>query len=276
MYAMDFEYADKRLSDFNCTTCTINSSGGVEEVNIGCDITFSTVKNYHTFMQSRTSSSYDSVYATDFQIMKNEEENGENKYFTYEEVRAIYRWLNRHEYSKFKPLPDDEQDYDVHYFGSFNIDEVILNGRIIGLTLHFVSNAPYGFGEENHFHIAISEDNNTFSLYGDSDEVNYAIYPKVVIHCMSDTGEDGLTIRNRTTGTMVHVKNCLKNEVLTIDGVYKIITSSIEEHTTLPNDFNYGYLDIAVNADDDLENIYEVSAPCAITITYSPIRKVGV
>ena len=276
MYAMDFEYADKRLSDFNCTTCTINSGGGVEDVNIGCDITFSTVKNYHTFMQSRTSSSYDSVYATDFQIMKNEEENGENKYFTYEEVRAIYRWLNRHEYSKFKPLPDDEQDYDVHYFGSFNIDEVFLNGRIIGLTLHFVSNAPYGFGEENQFHIAISEDNNTFSLYGDSDEVNYTIYPKVVIHCLSDIGEDGLTIRNRTTGTMVHVKNCLENEILTIDGAYKIITSNNERHTTLPNDFNYGYLDIAVNADDDLENIYEVSAPCEITITYSPIRKVGV
>lgn len=276
MYAMDFEYADKRLSDFNCTTCTINSSSGVQEMNIGCDITFSTVKNYHTFKQSRTSSSYGSVYATDFQIMKNEEGNEENRYFTYEEVRAIYRWLNRREYSKFKPLPDDGQDYDVHYFGSFNIDEVFLNGRIIGLTLHFVSNAPYGFGEENQFQITISEENNTFSLFGDSDEMNHTIYPKVVIHCLSDTGEEGLTIKNRTTGTMVYIKGCSADEILTIDGEYKIITSSVERHTTLPNDFNYGYLDIAVNADDNLENIYEVSAPCEITITYSPIRKVGV
>lgn len=276
MYAMDFEYADKRLSEFNCTTCKIDTSGGVEEVNIGCDITFSTVKNSHTSKQSQTASSYDSVYATTFQIMKNEEENEENKYFTYEEVRAIYRWLNRREYSKFKPLPDDEQDYDVHYFGSFNIDEVFLNGRIIGLTLHFTSNAPYGFGEENQYQISISEDNNTFSLFGDSDETTTTIYPKVVIYCLADTGEDGLNIVNQTTGNKVHISNCIAGEVITIDGEYKIITSSNESHTTLPNDFNYGYLDIAVDSDGNFENVYEVSVPCEITITYSPIRKVGV
>lgn len=273
MYATDFEYADKRLSDFNCITCYIDGSASVEEMNIGCDISFNTVKNNHSSIHSKTSSSYDNVYTTTFQIMKKDYQNEEDKYFSYDEVRSLYKWLNRHDYKKFKPLPDDDQCYDIHYYGSFNIAQIFVNGKIAGLTLTFTANAPYGFGEDNRFEITTSVTDNTFSLYGDSDELGSVIYPKVQIKCL--TGGD-LKITNLTTKNKLYVHNCEADEMITIDGEHKIITTSNEAHTTLCSDFNYGYLDIQTGESDELENVYEVSIPCEITITYAPIRKVGV
>jgi len=276
MYSTDFEYADKRLSDFGCITCTIDKSAGVEEINIGCDITFNTVKNNHSSIHSKTSSAYDNVYTTSFQIAKEHcGDNQDEAYFTYEEIRNLYKWLNRLSYEKFKPYPNDDSYYDVHYFGSFNVDEVFVDGRVIGFTLHFTASTPYGFGEDTILEIVTSEANEEFYLYGESDEADSVIYPKVRIKCLTD-GE--LKITNQTTGNYVFVNNCKANEEIIIDGEYKIIISDNEEHTTttLPRDFNYEYFDIKIGEGNDNENLYEVSMPCEITITYSPIRKVGV
>lgn len=276
MYSTDFEYANKRLSDFGCMTCTIDKNTGVEEINIGCDITFNTVKNNHSSIQSKTSSSYDNVYTTSFQIAK--EYCGDNQndaYFTYEEVRNLYKWLNRRGYKKFKPCPSDDEYYDICYYGSFNVDEVFLNGRVIGLTLNFTANAPYGFGEDTTLEIITYESDEVFYIYGDSDEADSVIYPKVKIKCLTD-GE--LKITNQTTGNYIYIANCRADEEITIDGEYKIMFSDNEEHTntTLSKDYNYEYFDIKVGDDNYNENIYNVSIPCEITISYSPIRKVGV
>ena len=60
-----------------------------------------------------------------------------------------------------------------------------------------------------------------------------------------------------------------------MDGEHKIITSD-KNHKNLYNDFNYNFFDIDVSEYDGNENTYEVSIPCEITVTYIPIRKVGV
>lgn len=280
MYSTDFEYADKRLSDFGCITCTIDKNAGVEEINIGCDITFNTIKNNHSSIHTEVSSSYDNTYNTSFQIAKNDcSGNQEDMFFTHEEARNIYKWLSRHSYKKFKPYPSDDAYFDICYFGSFNVDEVFLDGKIIGFTLYFKASTPYGFGEDACMEFSITDDGETFSVYGDSDELDTVIYPKVKIRCLSDTGEDGLKITNLTTGNYVFIANCVAGEEITLDGEYKMIISDNEEHmsTTLPNDFNYKYLDIKIDDENEYwENVYEVSKPCEITIIYSPIRKVGV
>lgn len=273
MHSTDFEYAGKRLYDFGWITGVIGGNSGTEEVNIGCDITFNTVKNNHSSIHSVTSSSYDNVHTTAYQIFK-KDCNGEDKYPTYDEIRVFYKWLNRRKYAKFKPIPDNDEHYDVYYYGSFNIQEVFVGDRIIGLTLNFTGNAPYGFGTDNQFQITASEENNSFSICGDSDEAESVIYPKVQIKCLQD---GDLKITNLTTENYVFIANCLDGEIITLDGEYKIpLTSMSDEHTTFSNDFSYSYLDIKIGEDDECENIYEVSIPCEITITYSPIRKVGV
>lgn len=273
MHSTDFEYADKRLSDFGWTTCVIGGNSGTEEVNIGCDITFNTVKNNHSSIHSSTSSSYDSVYTTPFQIVK-KDCNGENKYPTHDEIRVLYKWLNRRKYAKFKPIPNHDEYYDIYYYGSFNVDEIFIAGRIVGLTLHFTGNAPYGFGTDNQFQITTSKENNSFSICGDSDEAESIIYPKVQIKCLQD---GNLKITNLTTENYVFIANCLEGEIITLDGEYKIShTNMSDKHTTFPSDFNYSYFDIEIGENDEYENIYETSIPCEITIMYSPIRKVGV
>lgn len=273
MHSTDFEYADKRLSDFGWTTCVIGGNSGTEEVNIGCDITFNTIRNNHSSIHSDISTTYDNVYTTTYQITK-KDCNGESKYPTYDEIRSLYNWLNRKDYAKFKPLSDKDESYDVWYFGSFNVQEFFIGGRIVGLTLNFTGNAPYGFGADNAFQIITSEPNEKFYVYGDSDEAESIIYPKVEIKCLQD---GDLKITNLTTGNYTFIANCIADEIITLDGEYKIsITNLPDEHTTFSSDFNYSYLDIKVGEYIGYENEYEVSMPCEITVTYSPIRKVGV
>ena len=98
------------------------------------------------------------------------------------------------------------------------------------------------------------------------------IYPTIVIRSFSD---GNITIDNTTTGNSLSVNNCLVGETITIDGEHKIITTDKEDHATLSNDFNYEYFDILID-EYNTANKYEVSAPCEISVHYSPIRKVGV
>ena len=44
MYATNFEYDGLKLSDFGMMICAFDSSGGIETVSSGADITFNTVK----------------------------------------------------------------------------------------------------------------------------------------------------------------------------------------------------------------------------------------
>lgn len=274
MYATDFEYANKRLSDFDCITCYLDEASGTSEVDIGCDITFNTIKNNHSSIQYKTSTSYDNVYTTTFKIMKNPcKKSQDDIYMTYEEVRSLTRWLNRREYKKFKVLSDNMSE-DIHYYGSFNVKEQTIGDKIIGLVLTFTSNTPYGFAEEIDLEYDIEFANEHIYLSGDSDEFGI-IYPTISIEFKEDCDE--FTIANITTDSVLKLKNCSADEIITIDGEHKIIFTNKSEHKqTLYNDFNYEYLDIIVKDDDLSENLYEVSAPCRITIKYSPIRKVGV
>lgn len=275
MYITDFEYANKRLSDFGCMVCHLNTDASLKEADIGCDITFNTVKNNHSSIHSVTSSIYENVYTTTFDIMKITcNQDVEDIYLTPQEARAIIKWLNRREYNKFKLINSYNNVSDICYYGSFNVKQVMMGEKILGLSLTFTSNAPYGFGETNTLRFIVldnKEENKTFTICGDSDELGI-IYPSVKIKCFYD---GDIKITNTTTENYVYVANCMANETIVIDGEHKVITSDNENHVTLPNDFNYEYFDIFI---DDLtnENVYEVSAPCEITVSYSPIRKLGV
>ena len=272
---VDFEYANRRLSDFNCIMCSINTDTGIREVDIGCDITFNTVKNNQSSLHRVTSSTYENVYTATFEIIKNTcKTYQEDMYMTSDEVRQLTKWLNRREHHKFKMYNDDPSVMSLVYFGSFNVKQIMMGEKIIGLSLTFTSNSPYALADKKTVSFDISEKNETFYLYGDSDEYGN-IYPVVKISFKESCGE--FTIKNNTTSTKVYLKNCKKDEIITIDGENKIIvTNNATHNTTLYNDFNYEYLNIFIDENDYNENEYEVSNPCLITIEYYPVRKVGV
>lgn len=272
---LDFEYADKRLSDFDYIVCKINQSGGVQELDMGFDITFNTVKDNHSSIHYQTSSSYDGVYTTPpFEIMKNPcGKNSDELYMTTDEVKSLTKWLNRREYHKFKPISIDEEITDIHYFGSFNIKKITVNDRVVGLSLTFTSNTPYGFGERviNEFDLDYSL--NTFSIFADSDEFT-TLYPNVTITCKQN---GDLRVTNILTGNTFEILGCSENEIIYVNGEHKYIDSDNKTHkeTSLYSDFNYHFLDIVITADEFNENIFKTSIPCKIVIDYSPIRKVG-
>ena len=70
MFVTDFEYADKRLSDFGYIVCHVNTESGLRDVDIGCDITFNTVKNNHSFVTKKFNSCTFCAFRNIFQRIK--------------------------------------------------------------------------------------------------------------------------------------------------------------------------------------------------------------
>ena len=269
---IDFEYANKRASDFDCVVGHFNTDSGIQESDIGCDITFTTVKNKHSSVHSVTSSSYENVYIKTFEIFKKPcGKNLDHMYFSVQEFNAITKWLNRRTYHKFRWYDSDIDTSRLYYMGSFNVKENRMGGRIISLTLTFTASTPYAFEDDVVLDFSTSEINETISVFADSDEYG-VIYPTVKITCLA--GGD-LKITNITTSNYIYIANCASGETITMDGEHKIIlTDNTFHQKTLYNDFNYEFLDI--ENDDYCENVYEVSLPCNISMMYAPIRKTGV
>lgn len=274
MYIIDFEYAGRRLSEFDCIVCNFDGSTGLQDVDIGCDISFNTVKNNHSSVHSKTSSSYENVYSATFGIMKNPcRYQGDDIYMTDTESSALVKWLNRHEYYKFKYYNPDFDVLDVCYYGSFNIRQKMFNGKIVGLTLTFTANTPYAFGDEILTEIKISDISKPLELHCNSDEVG-VIYPNMKITCLKN---GTFKMINNTTGTCIEIENCVAGEIIVMDGEHKLIDTDSDLHKkTLFDDFNYEYIDIQIGEMNNCANFYELSMPCEITIAYSPIRKVGI
>lgn len=273
MYVTDFEYANKRLSDMGYIMCHINTDSGIREVDVGCDITFNTVKNNHSSVRYITSSSYDNVYTTTFEIIKNTcGKANDSLSISESEMRSLMVWLNRREYRKMKFINNVNSSMNISYYGSFNVKQIMNGDEIIGLSLVFTSNAPYGFGDNIHLEYNIESVGDSFAIYGDGDELGI-VYPQISIKC-KESGN--LKIANITTGKSVYIENCLQDETIYINVEHKIIMTDSDKHATLSNDFNYEYFDIQIDDDDYSENIYEVSLPCVITVDYCPTRKVGV
>lgn len=228
----DFEYAGKRLSDFGYTICKFGGSSDLTDVEIGCDITFSTVKNNHSSIHYNTSSSYENVYTTSLEIMKNPcNKNQDELYHINEEISLLTSWLNRREYYKFKPLTEEHNFNSIHYYGSFNVKEKTINDKVVGFTLLFTGNAPYGFGE--HIINEIDMDCNDVMTSGevvtttDSAKVKpkniklfgkgkqAVIQPTNILECTSvDATQYGLTF------THVYKDRCL--QYINVNGVVSI------------------------------------------------------
>ena len=187
-------------------------------------------------------------------------------------MMKLMRWLNRKEWCKFKPIYDDLSFPNVYFMGTFTeISTINKGGVVCGLALTFTTNAPFGFMEFEDNTFTVSSVNGTFTIYDESDELGNKYPDKVTIR-MNNGGDFSLTnsLNERTTT----IKNCVANEVITLDCINKIITSSVS-HERLYNDFNYVY-PMLTNTDTDSKNVFTATLPCVVTFEYKPIRKVGI
>lgn len=268
MQATDFIYDGLKLSDFGFMICTFDSSG-TDTVTAGSNITFNSVKQHGGIYYAQTDTEYGECFTTTFDICKADYRTPGTD-ITFDEFRSLMRWLNRREFCTFSLIDNHDSSWNhVCFEGSFNIERINFAGRLIGLTLTFQSNRPFGIGETITATLNVTSSNQTYSLENKSDEIG-ALYPDTVI--ITCNGSGNLSIQNSLDDKTVYIANCAAGEVITMQCMSKIITSSIDSHK-LYNDFNFNFFRL-YSTYSDRENKYTASIPCEIKVSYRPVIKV--
>lgn len=267
MYASDFEFDNKYLSDFGFVICDYNYNGGIEEIESGSKITFNKVAQNSGKKYLLSSTQYDECITATFDICKNPclYSTKEMK-ITEEEYRNLIRWLNRRNFFRFRFIDSIGEKDIVYYNASFNISQLYNDGVLYGIRLVMETDSPFGYGVEKTHKFNITEENQEISIYDMSDEIGF-IYPDVKIVCKHS---GTLSIKNITENCESIIKNCLAGEVIKLHGSTNIISSSVTRN--IADNFNYDYFRIG-NTPNNRKNRIVVSTPCELIVTYSPIIK---
>ena len=266
MNAYDFEYDGLNLSDRGYLICTFNDNGDINTVTNGAKITFNTVPVSHGEKHEFIGSSYNECLSAVFQICKDPCIYDEQREITYQELRYLSKWLNRREFHKFKLLSDDYMD--LYFEASFNLSKIELDGKVYGMELEMVTNRPFAVQEPIVLHVQNDTENGMIRVTNTSDEEGY-VYPTTRIELLD---EGDLEIYNVLDNRTTFISDCKKGEIITMD--YPVIYTSDESHK-IQDSFNWNFLRLA-NTFRTGRNDMIVSLPCVITLTYSPLVKIGI
>lgn len=268
MKATNFEYDSHYLSDYGFVICSFDGASDVENVSVGSEISFNTVSMHQGKRFSLTSAVYESCYETEFDIMKSECDNSELE-ISDNQFRELMRWLNRREFLPFRFIDEDGEVDEIFFDASFNIEKIISDDKIYGLHLTMQTNRPFGYGEQ-YKAVWSSSANSPYIVQDISDEIGDT-YPLLKLTVKS---AGNLTITNSTINRSTVIKNCVANEVITLDNLHQIITTSRNAHK-ICNDFNFVFFKI-VNSFENRNNEITTSIPCDIELSYYPVVKDGI
>lgn len=265
--AGDFMYAGERLSDYQMLLCRFGSSSG-ETVSAGSNMNFNMVRPAGSDRFFLTGTTYEDTLTATFQICKNPC-TASDSILKPEELSRLLRWLGRKDgYHKLKLYQKDYED--ICFYGSFHdIREIKAGGSVYGLELTFLSDSPYGYLDTITLDFSTT-DSSGYDIINFSHETGH-LYPSVfTCKCLAD---GDLQITNSIENRITEIKNCIKDEIITLDGTHKVIDSSVKTHR-LYNDFNYNYFRLGNTYHKNINTI-TTSVPCEIHIEYNPIRKAG-
>ena len=267
MYALDFQYDNRYLSDYGFMVCDFNGQDGANFVSAGSQITFEKTKRNNGYKHSLISAQYNECVTTEFDICKIPEIYDDLE-ITNEECRDLFRWLARKEFCKFNVLSENENDFETCYFlASFTIKKIYIREKLFGLHLTMQTDSPFGFGNTKQYTKNVSNGSGTITIDDESDEIGDTNI-LMEVTCKSS---GNLVITNTTTGLATVINNCSYNEVITINSDLQIITSSDSNHNIM-NDFNFIFFKIS-NSLTGRKNTIRFSMPCSVSITYTPIIK---
>lgn len=274
MLATDFVYDDIKLSDKGYIICDFDDKSGVEIVDVGSTITFNKIKRDSGRIYTLASATYDECVTATFDICKNDCLYGSSEMeISTQQFRELMQWLNRREFLPFR-IVDDKQTV-CWYNASFNVDKIVVGGKIYGVRLTMETDRPFGYDDKVTRTYALSNSNLTISIVNTSNEIGY-LYPTITIKCWVD---GDLTITNTLEGNTTVIKNCSNAEVITINGeTQTIVTNNERNHTKkkIHNDFNWEFPRLGtkmIRGQVIRNNDITTSLPCEITIEYRPIVK---
>lgn len=264
MKCYDFEYDGLTLSDMGYMICSFDGDGS-ETVSNGSQITFNTVPTLNGYKHELSSAKYEECLQATIQICK-DVCTYDDMEISVDDLRSLMSWLNRKEFHKFKLLDDDY--IDLYFEASFNVNKILIAGKVCGLELSMITNRPFALQEPRTIVINNLIENGKKTLYDTSDEEGY-IYPRMEI-TINQSGN--LNIHNDLENRDMYIANCTNGETITLD--YPVIASSLNSHE-IQNDFNWNFFRIA-NTFRNKKNDLTISLPCTIKLSYSPIVKVTV
>ncbi len=154
MKAHDFEFNNKRLSEFGCVLCNFGGSKGVETVTDGAQISFTTVSVMGGLKHNLVSTSYEDCLETTLQICKHSCDGGIQE-ITAVEHRNLTAWLCRKQFLKFKIL--DKDNIDLYHEVIISASRIELDGKLVGLELEIRTNRPFALKEPKTINIVCEE-----------------------------------------------------------------------------------------------------------------------
>ena len=264
---MDFEFNNEKLSDYGMIICAFDGSlDGT--FSSGADITFQQTSNI-LGRNLNIYGAYSTPYQATFSICKDIYNIGDNdEGLSPILVSSLQRWLClKNSYKEFRLIGDD--NYNGLYWNStFTSQQILYGGKIVGLTLTMYTDSPYAYRDR----ITNTFENVRYFEFADvSDEIGY-IQPDLQIQFKAN---GNFTLTNSLDNRVTSIKNCNQSETITINGTKEIISTDSSTHElTLARDFNYFFPKI-INTYDNRVNSFTLNLACNITITYSPIIKVG-
>ena len=269
MYALDFEYDGKLLSDFGMMVCSFSDNRSANTTEKGSELKFNLVQSGYGKRFYAAGLQYEDCLTTTFQICKNPEYFTEDHMgITVSEFRALSRWLNRKKFLWFRSFDLNEPEIEKPWFrASFNLARIETGSQTVGVELTMVTDSPFGYGDEEEIELSFTSGNLTKTIIDRSDE-DGEICPFTQITC-SQSGN--VVLSNTLTGCETEIKNCISGEVITISGESMIIGTSNTNHD-LANDFNYDFFRIG-NTINNRNNVITASVPCSVIIRYRPILK---
>lgn len=266
MIATDFVYDGIQLSTKKFIICDFDSPSGDNVVEAGSNITFNKIKRDSGKKYSLASATYEDCVTATFDLCKDDNiYNPDEMEITSEEFQDLMRWLNRREFLKFRVI--NEAQTVCYYNASFNLDKILIGGKLYGVRLTMETDSPFGYGDERVFFHTYGNDNTPKVLSNSSSEIGY-LYPTVKIKCLS-AGD--ISIYNDLEDCTTTIKNCVAGEIIYLDGNTQIITTSETNHK-INNDFNWVFFRLG-NTIKSRSNNISANKPCELEIRYTPIVK---
>lgn len=271
MYAYDFEYDGKQLSDYGFIVCQFDMSSGTYTADAGSEINFVTASANAGKRNYLVGSEYRGCLAATFQICKDPKLHWDSdQAITAEEFRRLSRWLNRREYLWFHAFDWCEPEVMRPWVrASFRLTRIDMAHETVGIELDMTTDSPFGYGEEIVKTFEFDSESLEQVFYDRNDEIGDC-YPELTVTC---NASGTWTLADDVTGCRSVVENCVNGEVLDFSGESMIIETSNTTHAnTIANDFNYDFFRFG-NTMDGRENVFTATLPCTVELRYRPILK---
>ena len=275
MYITDFMFDDVWLSELGYMVCSFsNSSQG--EISNGSNIEFKTTPIFGGEHFLLAKSSYPEVITATLQICKKTCVSDYDPAMTVDEISKLTAWLCRKYFCDLVVnaqgyYDEDHPENTIYFVGSFTkVSRVEFGGMTIGLTLEFISDAPFA-------HRQLIEEQLTFTESGtQSVDINTDyigdFYPDyIMVECSADGN-----LQIGFSHNSMEIANCVTNERIEIN--YPEIHSSIRSDAQLASNFNYEFPKLYHDESVTLSTSNEFTAnmPCTIYFGYSPIVNISI